>query len=72
MEKNQAQQKPAHDARACLREFGTGQSIMACNLRHGDPWIPAIIVMKLGLVAYMVRTRKKVPITGRARSFLLF
>ena len=29
---------------------------MACNLRHGDPWIPAINVMKLGPVTYMVRT----------------
>ena len=55
MEENQAQQKSAPDARARLREFGIGQSVMARNLRPGDPWIP-IIVMKLGPVTYMVRT----------------
>ena len=29
---------------------------MTRNMHSGDPWIPAIIVTKLGPVTYMVRT----------------
>ena len=47
-------QKSAHDARARHREISIGQSVVARNMHPGDPWIPAIIVTKLGSVTYMV------------------
>ncbi len=55
MEEKQAQQNSNHDARAHLREFNVGQSVMARDMHSGDPWVPAVITSRLGPVTYMVR-----------------
>ncbi len=40
VESKQAQQKSNHDSRSRQREFvEEGQSVMACNLRPGDPYM---------------------------------
>ena len=40
----QAQQKLQHDRQAHEREFFVGQSVMACNVRPGPDWVPAVVI----------------------------
>ena len=51
----QAQQKADHDKRARSRELYVGQPVMARNLRLGAPWIPGVIVERLGPLSYRVQ-----------------
>ncbi len=57
VESKQAQQKSNHDSRSRQREFVEGQSVMARNLRPGDPYVQATVISKLVPVTYMVKTQ---------------
>ena len=51
----QAQQKADHDRHARSLELHTGQSVMARNLRPGAPWVPGVVVERLGPLTYRVQ-----------------
>ena len=53
--RKQAQQKADHDKHARSRELYMGQSVMVRNLRPGAPWVPGVIVRKLGPLSYQVQ-----------------
>lgn len=52
----QAQQKSHHDQRTRHCEFSGGQSAKARNLGPGPAWVPAVIVVHLGPLTYLVKT----------------
>ena len=52
----QATQRPASNNHARLRSFAVGSSVMVCDYRHANKWIPGTIVRKLGPVTYHVDT----------------
>ena len=51
----QAQQKADHDKHAHPRAFHIGQNVMARNLRPGAPWLPGVVVERLGPLTYLVQ-----------------
>ena len=52
----QSQQKADHDKHARAQQFSVGDPVMMKNSRPGPDWLLAIIVSRLGPLAYLVET----------------
>lgn len=53
---NQSRQKVYHDSSGKMRDLEEGDSVMVKNYREKqNPWIPGIIIQKLGEVTFMVK-----------------
>ena len=53
----QAEQKQRHDAHSRDREFDSGESVLARNLREGPKWLSGTIIERTGPASYRVQVR---------------
>ena len=55
MEEKQAQQKKAHNQRACEHTFVIGQPVLVQNFSAGDSWTPALVVKSAGSLSFIIQ-----------------
>ena len=58
MAKAQAYQKKTHDKHARFREFNVGDSVFARNFGRGHPWVPAVVLARMGPVSWQVEVEE--------------
>ena len=51
----QARQQKDHDKKAANRVINLKQRVMARNYRHGDRWLPGVVIQKYGPLTYSVQ-----------------